>query len=162
MDGTLVEKTMGFTEGRVALVLGMFLETFVYDADLGFVAGADGMMRIAPHLVRISDVSFVSWARLPSRELPSEPIPDLVPDLAIEVLSEGNTPVEMKRKLREYFAAGVKQVRFVDKADETFEIFKSPTKSRTYSGKQIVKPGKPLARFELAVDAFFRRVHMKK
>ena len=38
---------MDFTEGRVALVLGMFLETFVYDADLGFVAGADGMMRIA-------------------------------------------------------------------------------------------------------------------
>jgi Uma2 family endonuclease len=162
VDGTLVEKTMGFTEGRVALVLGIFLEDFVYAADLGFVLGADGMMRIAPDLVRIPDVSFVSFARLPSRELPAEPIPDLAPDLAVEVLSAGNTPKEMTRKLREYFDAGVRQVWLVDDEAKTIEVYTSPTKSRTYSGKQIVKGGKVLPGFELSVETFFNRVHMKK
>jgi Uma2 family endonuclease len=162
VDGTLVEKTMGFTEGRVALVLGMYLEDFVYDADLGFVLGADGMMRIAPHLVRIPDVSFVSFARLSSRELPAEPIPDLVPDLAVEVLSAGNTPKEMARKLREYFDAGARQVWLVDEQARTIEVFTSPTKSRIFARQQTLKGGKLLPGFELSIDAFFKRVHMKK
>ena len=49
-------------------------------------------------LVRIPDVSFFCWDKLPGRVLPSRPIPDLFPDLAVEVLSEKNTREEMERK----------------------------------------------------------------
>jgi Uma2 family endonuclease len=162
VDGTLVEKAMGFKEGRVGLVMGMYLDEFVYARDLGFVLGADGMMRIAPHLVRIPDVSFVSFARLGCRELPSEPIPDLAPDLAIEVLSASNTPAEMARKLREYFNAGVRLVWFIDEEAASIEVFTSASKSRVLTGKQLLKGGKVLPGFELSVEVFFKRVHMKK
>ncbi len=36
--------------------------------------------------------------------VPGEPVPNLAPDLAVEVLSEGNTRTEMERKLKEYFS----------------------------------------------------------
>src|SRR5271167_1219347 len=87
VDGTLVEKAVGFEEARLALRLGRLIDVHVDENDLGVCVGSDGMMRIAPGLVRIPDVSFVSWDRLPGRESPREPIPGLAPDLAVEVLS---------------------------------------------------------------------------
>src|SRR5215467_10722255 len=116
VDGVLVEKTMGYYESYIAATLIRLLGNFVAEHDLGIVAGADGMMRLAPGLVRVPDVSFVAWERLPGQRLPRQPIPDLVPDLVVEVLSEGNTPHEMARKLDEYFARGVQLVWLVDPA----------------------------------------------
>lgn len=110
VDGVLVEKVVGFRRSCLAAVLIQVLRNFLADKKLGTVSGPDGMVRLGVRLVRIPDVSFVSWDRLPGRKLPSEPIPDLVPNLAVEVLSAGNTEEEMKRKLREYFAAGVEEV----------------------------------------------------
>ena len=100
VDGVLVEKAMGFYESFLAMRLVQFLLTFVEQHALGIVAGAAGMLRLAPGRVRIPDVSFISWDRLPQRRVPRQPIPDLVPDLAVEVLSEGNTPREMEQKLQ--------------------------------------------------------------
>ena len=59
VDGTLVEKAMGFDEARLALLLGHLIDLFSKN-DLGVCVGADGMMRIAPGLVRIPDVSFIA------------------------------------------------------------------------------------------------------
>ncbi len=77
VDGTLVEKAMGFEESRLAVRLAYLVQSYLDKNDLGICVGADGMMRIAPGLVRIPDVSFISWDRLPGRESPREPIPDL-------------------------------------------------------------------------------------
>jgi Putative restriction endonuclease len=80
VDGTLVEKAVGFEEARLATQLGHLVSSYVDQNDLGICVGADGMMRIAPGLVRIPDVSFITWDRLPGRQSPQEPIPDLAPD----------------------------------------------------------------------------------
>ena len=106
VDGVLVEKTMGYDESRLALELAIFLGEYLRRNDLGALAGADGSLRLMPGLVRIPDLSFIVWQRMPSADAPSNPIPDLSPDLAVEVLSESNTPREMDRKLKEYFDAG--------------------------------------------------------
>jgi hypothetical protein len=75
VDGTLVEKAVGFEESRLAGKLLHLVSSYLDQNDLGICVGADGMMRIAPGLVRIPDVSFISWDRLPGRESPREPIP---------------------------------------------------------------------------------------
>src|SRR5688500_8032331 len=103
VDGALVEIVMGFREASIALWLGYMVQDFLQGSDQGIVAGADGTVKLWPGLVRIPDLSFVRWEKLPGRQLPELPIPQLVPDLAVEVLSEGNTPGEMLRKLRDYF-----------------------------------------------------------
>ncbi|NOY29197.1 MAG: Uma2 family endonuclease, partial [Planctomycetes bacterium] len=92
IDGTLVEKTMGFLESHLALRIAMLLGDFVNEAKLGIIAGADGMLQLFPGQVRIPDVSFVSWKRLEGSGFPENPVPLMAPDLAVEVISKSNTP----------------------------------------------------------------------
>lgn len=113
VDGVLVEKTVGYYESYLAVQLGYFLAGFVRRRRLGVVAGEAGMMRLSAGLVRIPDVSFVSWNRFPERRVPRVPIADLAPDLAVEVISPNNTVREMERKLQDFLAAGVQLVWYV-------------------------------------------------
>src|SRR5262245_19691816 len=126
--------------------------------DLGDVGGPHATMRLTSGLVRIPDVSFVRWEKLPGRQRPTEPIPDLVPDLAIEVLSEANTPGEMKRKLKEYFLAGVTLVWFVDPRKRTVEVFTAPDSSTTLAEGQTLGGGDVLPGLRLPVESIFARV----
>lgn len=122
VDGVLVEKAMGYCESVLAMILGRLLLNFIVPRNLGLVTGADGMVRLFPGLVRIPDVAFASWDRVPGRAVPKESIPDLVPDLAIEVLSQSNTGREMVRKVGEYFEAGVRLVWLVDPKTRTVAV----------------------------------------
>ena len=105
IDGVLVEKAMGFTEAVLAGAILDYLREIVHAGNLGIVAGADGLVRLWEGRVRIPDVAFFSWDRLPERHMPTQPIPDISPDLAVEVLSAGNTPAEMRLKREDYFGA---------------------------------------------------------
>src|SRR3954453_11970408 len=95
VDGVLVEKATGFPESCLAVFLIAVLKGFVSRHKLGVVTAPDGTMRLAPGLVRIPDVAFLSWDRFPNRQVPRTPIPAVAPDLAVEVLSPSNTSAEM-------------------------------------------------------------------
>src|SRR5262249_45701859 len=95
-EGVLVEKAVGIKEALLANVISHFLWSYLEKNDLGAVVGADGPWRLLAGLVRLPDVAFISWDRLPNRELPEGPVADLAPDLAVEVLSQGNTKKEMQ------------------------------------------------------------------
>ena len=123
VDGVLVEKAVGYYESYLALRLGHFLIGFVERHRLGVVAGEAGMMRLSAGLVRIPDVSFVSWNRLPGRRVPRVPIADLAPDLAVEVISPGNTVLEMERKLQDFLAAGVQLVWYVYPEPQEIHVY---------------------------------------
>jgi Uma2 family endonuclease len=155
VDGVLVEKTPGYYESYIAATLIRLLGNFVVAHDLGIVAGADGMMRLASGLVRIPDVSFVSWEKLPGRRLPRQAVPDLVPDLAVEVLSEGNTPREMARKLDEYFALGVRLVWLVNPMTESTEAYTSRHQSTVLDKSATLEGGVILPGFTLSLSALF-------
>jgi Uma2 family endonuclease len=157
VDGTLVEKAMGFEEARLAARLIYLVNSYLDDNDLGICVGADGMMRIAPGLVRIPDMSFVTWDRLPGRESPREPIPDLAPDLAVEVLSDGNTKPEMARKVREYFDAGVIMVWLIDPKKRTARVFSSVGKSVLLRADQALDGGDVLPGFVVRLSDLFDR-----
>jgi Uma2 family endonuclease len=146
IDGVLVEKCMGFRESRLAVILIRLLDTFVNTHHLGIVTAPDGTIRLWAGRVRIPDVAFTSWESLPDRRLPTEPIPELAPDLAIEILSRGNTPEEMALKRLEYFTAGVRRVWEVDPQRHTVRVFSTPkeytelTEADTLDGAPVL-PG---------------------
>ncbi len=154
VDGTLVEKAVGFDEARVAARLVYLISAFLEHNDLGLCVGADGMMRIAPGLVRIPDVSFISWDRLPGRESPRDPIPDLAPDLAVEVLSAGNTRPEMARKVTEYFEAGVSLVWLIDPKKRTARVFSAAGRSVLIRADESLDGGDVLPGFTLPLGEF--------
>jgi Uma2 family endonuclease len=160
IDGVLVEKVMGAREGGVGGWILFHLETFLAQHDVGATLGADATLRLFAGLVRLPDVSFVRWEKLPDRCYPDEPIPDLVPDLAVEVLSEGNTPGEMSRKRREYFLAGVSLVWLVDPRKRTVIVF-TPTNAEegtTLTEADTLDGGDVLPGFRLPVATVFQRV----
>jgi Uma2 family endonuclease len=157
VDGTLVEKAVGFEESRLAMRLGHLISLWLDKHDLGICVGEAGMMRIAPGLVRIPDVSFISWDRLPGRESPREPIPDLAPDLAVEVLSEGNTQAEMARKVREYFHAGVVLVWLIDPRKRTARVFSTNKKSALIRADQALEGGAVLPNFVVPLSELLDR-----
>lgn len=103
-------------QSLIAIEVAFALRRYLKNYPLGEVLGADGLLQIGPKLVRGPDVSFISWGRFPGRPLPSERVWAVVPDLAVEVLSPGNTPAEMARKVNDYFAAGTKVVWTINPA----------------------------------------------
>jgi Uma2 family endonuclease len=155
IDGVLVEKTMGYYESRLALVLGSFVQEFLDHHDLGIVLGPDGTLRILGDQIRVPDVAFLAWRHFPNRVLPAEPVPAIAPDLAVEVLSDGNTSAEMERKLDEYFAAGVTLVWFIDPACYSATVYEERDQPRTISISDSLSGGSVLPGFELPLKQLF-------
>jgi Uma2 family endonuclease len=146
IDGTLVRKVVGFYESFLASRLMVLISQFVAERRLGIVAGEAGMMQLFPDEVRIPDVSFISHARLVNSGFPEEAAPHMAPELAVEVISRGNTLQEMDRKLKEYFEAGTRAVWYVYPetrkviAYRGIETFAELTESDTLDGGDVL-PG---------------------
>jgi Uma2 family endonuclease len=158
VDGVLVEKTMGYSEGSIAGRILHFIADYLEEHDLGDVAGADATMRLMKGLVRLPDVSFTRWEKFPGGKLPTEPIPDLAPDLAIEVLSKKNTPGEMRRKLKEYFLAGTSLVWLVDPRKRTVTVHTAPDAPAVLTEADTLDGGEVLPGFSLPVKRIFERL----
>lgn len=155
VDQTLVEKTMGFEASIVALTIASILRSFVSKRRLGILTGADGMYRLLIQSVRGPDVAFLSRARFPGGRLPAEAYPSLAPDLAVEVLSPGNTKAEMSRKRIEYFHSGVQLVWIVDCRDRSVAVYTSPNSVTVVREDEMIDGGNVLAGFTCLVADFF-------
>lgn len=162
IDGVLVEKTMGIRESRLAFLIGYFIEQFLESNDLGWVCTADGPFRMRPRNVRFPDVSFVSWERCPESETSPEKISSATPDLAVEVISGGNTPKEMKRKLRDYFKKGVRLVWLVYPKTKSADVYKSPTKKKRVGPDGSLDGEKVLPGFSLPLAKLFGALNRKR
>lgn len=162
VDGVLVEKTMGFGEATLALVIGRFLLEFIDAHDLGVATGADGFIHLFPDMIRIPDVAFVSWARLPGQEMPKVPVPELVPDLVVEVLSKGNTKEEMDRKRKDYLRAGVRLLWYVDPATRTASVFRADGSHLLLDQSQSLDGEDVLAGFSLSLPDLFARLDRRR
>ena len=146
---------MGYRESMIAIVLSARLYAFVQSRKLGKLTGEAGMMRLFPGLVRIPDIAFASWSRFPGGKVSKDPVPDLVPDLAVEILSEGNRPAEMDRKLEDYFQAGVRLVWLIDIEKRTVTACTSRTKSTVLEATDVLTAPQILPGFELPLAELF-------
>jgi len=86
------------------------------------------------------------------------PIPAMAPNLAVEILSEGNTPGEMERKLRDYFAAGVRLVWYIDPRSHTARTYTTPDKCEVLTEQGILSGGDVLPGFELSLAELFAEI----
>jgi Uma2 family endonuclease len=156
VDGVLVEKAMGFRESLLAGVLIGVLRAFVVPRNLGLVTAPDGSIKLFAGLIRLPDVAFISWSRIPGGRVPDEPMPRLAPDLAIEVLSKGNTKSEMRRKRRECFEAGVDVVWEVDPKRRTVSVYRrGHGKPVVYDQTQTIEADGVLIGFRLVLADLF-------
>jgi Uma2 family endonuclease len=119
----------------------------------GFIdAGAGGTLACndtgiiterGPDSVRGPDIAYWSKERLPV--VPVGYI-DIAPDMLVEVLSPSNTAKQIRAKLKEYFAKGVRLVWVISPEDRTLTIYRTPDEGRllhetaTLTGEEVL-PG---------------------
>jgi Uma2 family endonuclease len=155
IDGTLVEKAMGFYEAWLAsnilCLIGSFLETH----NLGIVTGPDGFLKLFPGKIRAPDVTFIRHESLPGGRVPREAFPALAPTLPIEVISESNTRREMERKLQEYFNAGAELVWYIYPESQSAIVYTSPEQATEIGPDGVLSGGTVLPSFELPLRQLF-------
>jgi Uma2 family endonuclease len=157
VDGVLVEKAMGFRESIVALALAALLRQHVVAHNLGVVSGPDGMIRLGSGLVRIPDVAFIRWSRMPGGRIPTESIAPVVPDLVVEIVSRSNTAGELQRKRREYLAAGVQAIWEIDIDARQSMVF-SEAGQLSVSGDGSLEGGSLLPGFSISLAALLQEL----
>jgi Uma2 family endonuclease len=162
IDGVLVEKAMGTRDGLFASYLSRMIWNHAEEFGLGVVLGGDSPFRFRLGLVRLPDVSFVSWARIPGDEFPDDAIAELVPDLAVEVLSKSNTLAEIELKLDNYFEAGVRLAWVIDPKKERAKVYTSRSRMQEISTDSPLVGGKVLPGFRLPLRDVFASVRRKK
>ena len=93
--------------------------------DVGFVLNLPS----DPERVRAPDVAFVSRDRLPGGRLP-EGFLSGAPDLAVEVLSPTDNPLEVQQKIRDYLEAGARLVWLIAPQAKTVTVYRADGSAR--------------------------------
>ncbi|MCX7013501.1 MAG: Uma2 family endonuclease [Candidatus Sumerlaeota bacterium] len=115
----------GMEHGKMQIRVATLLVDFVDRRKLGTVFGEYGIIISRdPDTVLAPDISFIAAARLPI------PIPkrfsEVLPDLAVEVISPGDAYSEVQDKAERFLAAGVKEVWLVDPGRRSVMILRAP------------------------------------
>lgn len=162
IDGILVQKACGWGKGVVSARVGFTVAAFDFDHNLGVVSGGKGPIRLRADLVRMPDVSLIRWDSVDDPEEienPAGAFLEYPPDLAVEVLSPGNTQREMEIKLEEYAKAGVKLVWYVDPERKEVDVYPkgNAKRKKTVGITGTLDGGDVLPGFTLPVAKIFEK-----
>jgi Uma2 family endonuclease len=109
-------------------------------------------------LKRRPDIAFVSHERWPEgKPIPPVGIWDVIPDLAVEVISPTDLDLEVTTKLREYFKHGVRQVWQVRPIEGLVYIYDSPTSVAIHERTDTIDCGPILGNVRLALGSVFQQ-----
>jgi Uma2 family endonuclease len=109
-------------------------------------------------LQRRPDIAFVSYQRWPKgRPVPSTSAWDVIPNLAVEVVSPTNLANEIVNKVHEYFRCGVEQVWVVYPVVEQVYVYTSPKAVRILGRDDELDGGALLPGFRLPLAELFER-----
>lgn len=163
IDGVLVQKAGGPWESIFAVYVGGAIGRFANQNDLGVVSGAGGLLRLGEQ-VRAADVTFIPWSEFPSGQVPEdEAFWSVAPGLIVEVLSPGNTPAEIDRKITEFFGVGCRLAWVIDPRTKSAKVYTSAKKFKEIDEKGTLDGGKVLPGFKLPLaDVFASGTRPKK
>jgi Uma2 family endonuclease len=157
IDGELKEKQVGFEALFIATRISERLNAHFYPHE--GVSAVEAMVYCftRPNHGRKPDVAYVRINRLPSRTIPRGDL-HIAPDLVVEVLSPGNSGVEVEEKLDEYLDAGVPMVWIVHPERRTIRIDRSDGTTRLFRATDVIENEPLLPGFRLMVDEVFPRL----
>ena len=145
----------GFLHGVVQGNVFFALKTHARATNQGRVTVESGVITERDlDTVRGPDVAFWSFERLPADQVP-EVYPNVAPDLCVEVLSPSNSEERMTRKVREYFASGVRLVWVIDPDERTVTVYRAPGDGRVMWEDATITGEDVLPGFTCPVAEFF-------
>lgn len=161
VDGQTVELApMGAYDVWLASELTEYLKSFVRQHQLGravqemlFDLGATMRRKRRP------DVAFVSYERWPRQQrVPYTEAWEVVPNLAVEVVSPTDRAHDLMNKVAEYFRAGVECVWVVWPLQQQIHVYESPTSVRILTRTDTLRGEPVLPHFQLQLAALFDEV----
>ncbi|MBL8145667.1 MAG: Uma2 family endonuclease [Anaerolineae bacterium] len=151
IEGEVIEVVSDYGASESAARILILMGGFVLERHLGRVTGADGGYAVGDDHF-IPDVAFIASARY--RKGTSPAWCPVAPDLAVEVLSPGNSEPEMRLKTASYLYAGT-TMWIVDPDRKRVEVY-TPGKPPFTAGVQdTLTGGEVLPGFTLAVNDIF-------
>lgn len=120
----------------------------------------EGLFILDPvkNLRRRPDVAFVSAEKWPvDQPLPESGDWEMIPDLAVEVVSPNDIFQDVLAKMHEYFRLGVKQVWIVLPLDREIYFYDSPKDVRILTDVEELDGGELLPGLRLPVSSLFQR-----
>jgi Uma2 family endonuclease len=158
VNGQIVESSpMGSYENDIANLLAELLNETARKDRLGraFVE-ALFLIDVDQNLKRRPDLAFVSSARWPlGRRVPHEEAWEMVPDLAVEVVSKSNGAEEIVEKVGEYFQTGSRLVWVVYPRARQVYVYTSPIQVRILPESADIDGGEVVPGFRLSLKRLF-------
>jgi Uma2 family endonuclease len=162
-DGSKMELVKGEVvlmpppKGRYGVVcsrINRLVGSFADERKLGWVTANDAgvVLERGPDTVRGPDVAFWSIARQP--EIPDAYF-EVPPDLAVKVLSPGDSRSAVRAKIKEYVFYGVRLVWLVDPKARTASVFGGTSRGKTLDESGILDGGEVLPGFTCKVAELF-------
>jgi Uma2 family endonuclease len=147
----------GWRHGGVAANIAALLGPFIREHELGRGFGAETgfILKRNPDTVRAPDFAFIAKNSLPETE-PIEAYWPGAPNLAVEVLSPGDTTGEVDEKIEEWLAAGCAAVWVIDPKLQTVTIYHSRTNVIVKTAGESLQGDPVVPGFSCAVEEFFR------
>ena len=160
IDGVRVEREpMGAFETVLASWLCHLLNSFAVGRKLGLaVSEVLFVLNAQRNLRRRPDVAFVSFARWPTAVVAREAAWNVVPDLAVEVVSPTNLAEEIDRKITDYFQAGVRLVWVFYPDSGRVYVYQSPTQVSIVERTDTLDGGEVLPGLQLPMAQLYEAV----
>jgi len=125
-EGELIEMTRpAYRHNRVLIKLTGELYNFFEKNPIGEPLNSENLYALSPNTRRAPDVAIILGNRY--EELRNAKVIPIIPEIAIEVLSPSETTRMITRKLKQYFAAGVKEVWLFDPEAREVDIWTGPS-----------------------------------
>jgi Uma2 family endonuclease len=156
-DGTLVEKPMGYWESRLTAELIAELSRYLATHDLGVLTSPDGPFYVSERQVRLPDMAFIRYERIPVDAVPDTAMPDWQPNLVVESVSPGNSKGEMDRKLQEYFDNRAELVWYFYPRSREVHVYLAPDHCQVLSETELLDGGNVLPGFQVLPKTLFDR-----
>ena len=149
----------GSEHGAVFMNIGTPLDQFVKTHSLGIVFGAETGFKIAsdPDTVRAPDLAFISRERIPAEGIPRGFWPG-APDLAVEVISPGDTYTEVEEKVSDWLSAGTRMVLVLNPRTRMVTVYTSHAKAVRLTEADTLTGGEVLPGFSCQVAALFASI----
>jgi Uma2 family endonuclease len=146
----------GGEHGAVAVSITLAVAQFVKAQGLGVVFGAETGFKIAaePDTVRAPDLAFVRRERIPEGGIPRGFWPG-APDLAVEVISPGDTYTEVEEKVHDWLNAGTRMVLVLNPRTRTVTVYTSHTDVVRLTESDLLDGGEVLPGFTCRVAELF-------
>jgi Uma2 family endonuclease len=160
INGMRVEREpMGAFETVLASWLCHLLNSFAVGRKLGLAVNEVLFVLNAPRdLKRRPDVAFVSYTRWPTSVVAREPAWNVVPDLAVEIVSPTNLAEEIDSKVTDYLQSGVRLVWVFYPDTGRVYVYQPPTQVSILERIDTLDGGAILPDFRLPIVQLYEAV----